>query len=128
MFNSLHILLYVIFIWAAAFFTVQSAHSLGHLADARLSERQAKDYWRKLNPTCAVCGAKSNISNGNKNDVHHILPVSVRPDLAADTNNLVTLCRRHHFWVGHAGNWRTYNTNLVNSIKALKEAAKQIER
>jgi hypothetical protein len=89
---------------------------------------KAKNHYRALHPRCAVCGAKSCISNGNRNDVHHKLPVSYRPDLAATPSNLITLCRRHHFWIGHAGSWRSYNTNLVNSIEAFNEAAKQIQR
>jgi len=82
----------------------------------------AKDRYRELHPECAVCGVRSNIVNGHQNDVHHILPVSQRPDLAADPNNLVTLCRVHHFVVGHARNWRKYNANVEGSIFLLRWA------
>jgi hypothetical protein len=38
--------------------------------------------------------------------VHHIIPVHVRPDLAADPDNLITLgASRCHLVIGHAGNW-----------------------
>jgi hypothetical protein len=83
---------------------------------------KAKNVYREANPTCEVCGAKSNITNGNRNPVHHRMPVHVAPELAATQSNLVTLCRRHHFWVGHCGNYRAYNANLNKTIEAVRKA------
>jgi len=87
--------------------------------------RKAKQTHRRANPRCVVCGAKSNITNGNRNDVHHIIPVHVAPVRAADPDILITLCRRHHFWIGHGGNWRTYNVRVRATARAVHEAVKQ---
>ena len=78
--------------------------------------------WIGENPRCAVCGIKS-----KKNQVHHRIPRNARPDLFLARSNLITMCHRHHWWVGHARNYRTYNTNLVGSIDAFHEAAKEIQ-
>ena len=48
--------------------------------------------------------------------------VVVAPNLSTTTTNLVTLCRRHHFWIGHCGNYRAYNSNLNKMIKAIRQA------
>ena len=60
------------------------------------------------NPFCAYCGRK------NKLDVHHKIPVSFAPELAADPTNLITLCRKPqcHLIVGHLGSWKTYNKEV----------------
>ena len=93
------------------------------LSSARLPTQseitKAKNKHRKAHPECEVCQAKSNISNGNKNDVHHKIPVHINPSLAADPSNLITLCRRHHFWVGHTGSWHRYNGNVINTAEIL---------
>ena len=83
---------------------------------------KAKNVYRETHPKCEVCGAKSNITNGNQNPVHHRIPVHVSPELSATQTNLVTLCRRHHFWVGHCGNYRAYNENLNETIEAVRQA------
>ena len=87
-----------------------------------LSERAAMDQWREANPNCAVCGVKRCIVSGHRNNVHHIQPRARRPDLAACSTNFVTLCRTHHFWIGHMRNWKTHNKNLPATIKAVRKA------
>lgn len=44
------------------------------------------------------CGKQENL------DTHHIAMRSLRPDMKFDVSNGVTLCRRHHNWVGQVGN------------------------
>jgi len=83
---------------------------------------KAKNIYRDASPLCEVCKAKSNITNGNQNPVHHRIPVHVAPELAATQSNLVTLCRRHHFWIGHCGNYRSYNARLDETIEAVRKA------
>lgn len=52
---------------------------------------------------CLHCGGTDHLH------IHHIIPVSVRPDLADDFNNMCVLCRKHHFRIGHMDlNWQTY--------------------
>ena len=66
--------------------------------------RRAMAAYRKSTPRCEYCGRSSAVH------VHHVRPVSVRPDLAADSFNMMTLCaKRCHLTIGHMGNWRTYN-------------------
>ena len=61
-------------------------------------------------PTCAVCGKKGTLLN--KLNVHHQHPFHVKPELELDPNNLITLCRIHHLWWGHLGNWASWNDTV----------------
>ena len=60
------------------------------------------DNWTRLrrrfirnNPTCAVCGRPGE-------EVHHVIPRSLRPDLCYEWDNLKTLCKECHL-KAHAG-------------------------
>lgn len=58
----------------------------------------------KKNPSCAACGRTSKL------EVHHKIPVHLRPDLELDLSNLITLCDSPcHFVFGHLYNYRSYN-------------------
>lgn len=60
----------------------------------------------KRQPACRVCGRKDNL------EVHHVLPVHLRPDLELVEENLLTLCEapiNHHLEFGHLGAWKSYN-------------------
>ena len=86
--------------------TQRTLNALRHLpTEARV--QAAKRKHRKLEPCCCACGYKRLLGRGN--DVHHITPVHVSPERATQAANLMTLCRFHHFVVGHLGNWRDYN-------------------
>ena len=52
------------------------------------------DFVRK-HPRCEACGSGYNLN------VHHIVPFHQRPDLELVEDNLITLCREHHFRIGH---------------------------
>ena len=60
----------------------------------------------KLHPACEACGVTTDLN------CHHIKPFSQFPELELDPSNLITLCRKHHFEVGHLGNWRTANATV----------------
>ena len=83
---------------------------------------KAKNRYRKTHPNCALCSAKGALLMKRKNDVHHLRPVHVSPERSCDQDNLITLCRRHHFWVGHMGNWSDYNCEVPETIQALQDA------
>jgi len=83
---------------------------------------KAKKVYRKKHPRCELTGYKRDPVTGKNNDVHHIVPCHARPDLATDPNNLVTLTRLAHFWVGHLGNWKTWNSAIASAIVALRKA------
>jgi hypothetical protein len=65
-------------------------------------------------PRCAACGTVENLN------VHHILPFHEHPELELDQNNLITLCREHHFRIGHdpdgpgpkKPNWKASNPKV----------------
>jgi len=67
----------------------------------------ARAAWLKDHPACAATGSTADI------EVHHITPVHVAPDRELDPDNLITLCRPMHFWLGHGGDWRAYNPYVV---------------
>jgi 5-methylcytosine-specific restriction endonuclease McrA len=95
-----------------------------------LNVRQTKEYRKALkehvtlNPNCAFCG------RSNAVDVHHKIPVSFAPELAADKNNLITLCRKPacHLVVGHLGNWKTYNKNVEKICELMNNSKDDINQ
>lgn len=58
------------------------------------------------NPTCAVCGKNKDLN------IHHRQPFHLHPELELEPTNLITLCRQHHEWWGHLGNWKSYNVDV----------------
>jgi len=82
---------------------------------------KAKNKHRKKHPVCRQCGLKSSFF-GRKLDVHHKLPVHVNPDMACEPENFVTLCRPHHFKIGHLSNWKDWNVKVMDTISALSKA------
>lgn len=47
------------------------------------------------NPFCEACGSDQDLN------VHHVEPFHEHPELELDPSNLITLCREHHFRIGH---------------------------
>src|SRR3990167_10903778 len=71
---------------------------------------QVRREFLKENPFCAVCGKKGIILN--RIEIHHCVPFSVDRDLELKFGNLMTLCRRDHFFVGHLLNWKSWNPSV----------------
>lgn len=63
-------------------------------------------------PACEVCGCKRDL------EVHHEVPFEVNRELELDPNNLITLCRPHHFLVGHLCDWRSWNPDVRKDVAA----------
>lgn len=63
--------------------------------------------FRKLHPDCQACTSKDALN------VHHIKPFHKFPALELDTMNLITLCRRCHFFLGHLDDWSSWNVDVV---------------
>jgi len=83
---------------------------------------RAQRAWVKAHPECAVCGLKR--IHLYRCEGHHINPYHLRPDLATCPTNFVTLCRAHHWLVGHGGrSWSYENTNVLATIHAVRVAA-----
>lgn len=71
------------------------------------------------NNKCAVCGGTDFLQ------VHHIKPFHLHPELELDTTNLITLCMGSsecHLKVGHGGNFKYYNPDLLESITEIHSA------
>lgn len=87
-----------------------------------------RDHWLTDHPTCAACGTDEDL------DVHHILPFSSYPEAELDpeNDNLITLCRLHHQWIGHSGNFRFWNPHVKSDaalqLKRVRERLKAGER
>jgi len=76
--------------------------------------RKSVSEFRKwpANKFCAWCG------RDRKLEVHHIVPVSVSPELAGDKKNMIMLCRKPacHQIIGHNGDFRS---RYVENVKEL---------
>lgn len=82
---------------------------------AKVLGNERSPEWRKVrakhlkeNPECAFCGKKQ-----LHMQVHHVWPFHIQPELELEPSNLITLCREHHFLVGHLLNWSSYNINVL---------------
>lgn len=68
----------------------------------------------RRHPRCEACGSDYQLN------VHHIKPFHLYPELELDEGNLITLCREHHFRIGHdpdgkgpaKPNWSASNPNV----------------
>lgn len=67
--------------------------------------------WLLEFPTCWACGGIVLCVP------HHIIPFHVDPSHELDRKNLMTLCGAHHIWIGHLGDFRSWN------VDALKDAS-----
>jgi 5-methylcytosine-specific restriction endonuclease McrA len=67
---------------------------------------------------CVACGKKHWLQ------VHHIKPVHLFPELELEDSNLLTLCRRHHFIIGHLEYWKSFNSNVVRDAREWRERIK----
>ena len=69
----------------------------------------AATYRDYAGPDCAWCGSRENLN------VHHLTPQHLGG--GDEPENLVTMCRRCHFVVAHAGNWKTYVPNMREIVR-----------
>lgn len=88
-------------------------------SDARRAARPQMDWYASAHPACEWCGRGPSLAILDRLEVHHIIPCSVNPTLAADTNNMIRLCRRDHIVLGHAGDGacRRYIINIREIIR-----------
>jgi len=74
---------------------------------------KAMNTYRKEHPNCEWCG-------GTKIDVHHIRPIHLIPEQAANPDNFISLSRKPqcHYVLGHLCNWKTgYNLKVVEMCR-----------
>jgi len=58
-------------------------------------------------PCCAACATIEAV------ECHHIRPVGLFPQYELEPWNFISLCRKHHFLLGHAESWRGYNEFVI---------------
>ena len=73
----------------------------------------------KLFPACAVCNKQSTLLSPV--NVHHKIPFHIDKSKELLEENLITLCRIHHFWWGHLGSWKSYNKDVKIDASIWKE-------
>lgn len=91
-------------------------------------ETERSSQWAKVrhsyimsHPTCEACGSVDNLN------VHHVKPFHEHPELELDLGNLITLCREHHFRIGHdpdgsgpaKPNWSAANPQVREDAAAM---------
>ena len=74
--------------------------------------RVRKDFLKKY-PNCAVCGTDK------KQNIHHISPFHLKPELELDKKNLITLCGKNncHLRFGHLYSFKSYNSDIETDAK-----------
>ena len=63
-------------------------------------------------PTCAACGRKATV-------VHHVIPYHLDRLKELNPANLIALCPRDHFLLGHLDNWSSFNPHVREDCAAL---------
>lgn len=73
------------------------------------------------NPECVACGSRKDLN------VHHIKPFHSHPELELDPANLITLCREHHFRIGHDpdGPWKPRSPSWSESNPRVRKDAQR---
>ena len=69
----------------------------------------------KQNPICVCCGTDDDL------EVHHLKPFWLYHDLECDPCNLRTVCRDHHFLVGHGMDWKAWNPAFDSDARYIRE-------
>ena len=65
----------------------------------------------KREPDCQVCGTRRNV------EVHHIVPVEWDRMQELSLENVITLCRNHHWTFGHLCDWNSVNQYVVSDCE-----------
>jgi 5-methylcytosine-specific restriction enzyme A len=76
---------------------------------------RARKAFITAHPECAVCYREGTLLKPN--NVHHIRPFHLHPELELDPTNFITLCRDHHFLFGHFMNWASYNVEVIGDSR-----------
>jgi 5-methylcytosine-specific restriction endonuclease McrA len=94
-----------------------------HGKPLRLRSRRWKGVRKSFliaHPTCAACNSETKLQ------VHHIKPFHMHPELELEPTNLITLCetkgKKCHLNIGHLGNWKQENPNVINDAAIYKNS------
>ncbi len=112
---------------------------------SRSLEEGRSDKWESfahhikgINPQCAACGVYGDDREIQAHHIHAFKLMSEEqrgssiPGGELDPNNIILLCRFHHLTIGHLGNYRDSNPNVVadaaKTAERIKEAGTWPER
>jgi hypothetical protein len=74
----------------------------------------------KKNPYCSACGKNRDL------EVHHILPVHLKPELELEMDNLITLCSNScHILFGHFMDFKSWNPNVKEDCLILLDKIRE---
>lgn len=68
--------------------------------------RAVQKKWLRANPRCQVCNKKWRCVP------HHVVPFHIDGSLELRFDNLMTLCPVHHLWIGHLGDFHSWNASV----------------
>jgi len=105
---------YIRFVFRNPSYVTESARAQSFVRKAMEEFREQPE-----NKTCAWCG------RDKKLEVHHIIPVSLEPAIAASKQNMIMLCRKPacHQIIGHDGD---FGRRYVSNVKELCENNKTV--
>jgi len=100
-------------------FVVRNPKMVTKHARRAYKTHKAMQAYRSGHTECAWCGRSKRL------DVHHVIPVSVAPEMAASETNMIMLCRKPqcHLIAGHSD---SYRDRYVENIRELCEARKVV--
>ncbi len=78
--------------------------------------------YRKEQPLCEFGMHKPTVLNPL--NTHHVEDFSTHPELELLKSNWINLCRFHHLWDGHLGNWKSINPTVREDAIAFTEKVK----
>ena len=99
---------------------VESVESMTPYGERSGKWQAVRNEFVELHPRCEACGLSWGLN------VHHIKPFKDHPELELDMDNLITLCREHHFRIGHdpdgpwgwrRPSWTLSNPNVREDVK-----------
>ena len=78
----------------------------------------------KKHPVCEACGTADELN------VHHIEPFHLKPELELVPKNLITLCRKDHYFIGHDpdGPWKPAKPNWSKSNPLVRVHAQMVRK
>jgi len=74
-----------------------------------------RDEYEKLHPKICFCGTTKKI------ELHHIIPFHKDPTKERDFDNLIWLCRKHHYDFGHLKSWYSHNIDVRDDAALWKD-------
>lgn len=100
---------------------IESVDSVTSESDRSSGWQSVRNEFVRKHPRCEACGSRWELN------VHHVVPFKDRPDLELEPSNLVTLCRKHHFRIGHDpdGPWKPEKPSWLLSNPRVREDAKR---